>query len=70
MSKNTLLIKLKNYIPQIDRKKAFVITCVVIGIIFVSLFTPIYDIKEIIAVFQEARDEYNEMSVIVLADKE
>ena len=48
MSKNTLLIKLKNYIPQIDRKKAFVITCVVIGIIFVSLFTPIYDIKEII----------------------
>ena len=28
------------------------------------------DIKEIIAVFQEARDEYNEMSVIVLADKE
>lgn len=28
------------------------------------------DIKEIIAVFQEARDEYNEMSVIVLEDKE
>ena len=28
------------------------------------------DIKEIIAVFQEARDEYNEMSVIVLEDTE
>ena len=28
------------------------------------------DIKEIITVFQEARDEYNEMSVIVLEDKE
>ena len=28
------------------------------------------DIKGIIAVFQEARDEYNEMSVIVLEDKE
>lgn len=28
------------------------------------------DIKEIIAVFQEAQDEYNEMSVIVLEDKE
>ena len=28
------------------------------------------DIKEIITVFQEAGDEYNEMSVIVLADKE
>ena len=28
------------------------------------------DIKEIITVFQEAGDEYNEMSVIVLEDKE
>lgn len=28
------------------------------------------DIKEIIAVFQEARDKYNEMSVIILEDKE
>lgn len=47
MSDNGIFKKLKNTINKIDKKNAFVISCALIAIVFVSLFTPIYDISEI-----------------------
>ncbi len=44
-----MIQKVKDFLSQlnINKSKAFVVSCLVVAVMFVSFFTPIYDIKEI-----------------------